>query len=263
MSGGLDGGSLKTDSSDRQFLILKQQSEYEAIRNRASRIVQGVVSFISLIVSLGALQFIIGDRPIQSVVVDIPDEAVNRCSPEALTFSDVTLRGFGFSNSVIALGIFGLSIWLLIEMWAANHRIQNLPALSPDNEVEVIRNTYLEFLTYNRTRISEANRLLDTVLYKVYYSIMFAALALAHYLLLKSGFIYVVTLLTTLAMIAGIFFIGFYILHYRSDSDDHGIFNFERHYISPVFLVWCTLLLIFALYQYFLMFNLINRFIIC
>jgi len=251
------------DSSDQQFLILKQQSEYEAIRSRASRIAQGVVSFISLIVSLGALQFIIGNRPIQSVVVDTPDELMNRCSPEALTFSDVTLRGFGFSNSVISLGILGLSIWLLIELWVANRRIQNLPALSPDNEVEVINNTYHEFLAYNRVRIAEANRLLDTVLYKVYYSIALAALALSHYLLLRSGFIYAVTLLTIIMMVAGILFISFWIRQYWSDRGSLGIFNLEYYYISPVFLVLSTLLWGFTLYEYTLMLRLINRFVIC
>jgi hypothetical protein len=263
MSGWLDAGSLKIDPSDRQFLILKQQSKYEAIRNRSSRIAQGTLSFISLIASLGALQFIIGNRPIQSVIVNIPDEAVNRCSPEALTYSDVSLRGFGYSNSLIAFGVLGLSMWLLIEMWFANRRVQNLPTLSPNTEVEVIKNTYREILAHNRTRIADANRLLDTILYKVYFSFGFAALALTHYLLLKFGFVYAVTLLTLLMMVAGILFIGFCIFQYFSDSKDLGMFRFDSHHISPVFIVLCAFIWGFALYEYSLMFRLITRFVIC
>jgi hypothetical protein len=88
-----------SEKEDRYFLLLKQEGEYEKIRDRANRTRGFVLSVVSLVASFGLIQYVFTDgfRP---TTLGIPRWLANLCSPNALTFSNTVLNFDGAYISV-------------------------------------------------------------------------------------------------------------------------------------------------------------------
>jgi hypothetical protein len=171
--------SLEEIPAKDHTILVKQQLEYQQIRDQGGSIMQFVLAVISLVVSIGFLQFLTTGGAIQRSSIGIFDEAVNRCSPEALTHSGMSLEGVGILLSFSALGMLFLSLYLVFESWLANRVLQNLPAsLYPRHEADRWIGTYQEWVTWNQRKITESQQLLDSIQRNIRYSVGLSALSL-------------------------------------------------------------------------------------
>lgn len=114
-----------------QAVLVRQQLELQEIRSKASRRMQLVVAVISIAASIGFFRFLASGAAIQKLALNVPDEAINRCSPESIKYLDTTLHGVGYAVSAVAVGCFALAGYLVLEMWMANRCLQQSPQLHP------------------------------------------------------------------------------------------------------------------------------------
>lgn len=210
---------MKGSSDNHRFQILKQQQEYLYLRNRASNILNFVWVTISLIASLGLIQFLASGGAIQQVSLDLSDEAVNQCSPEAVTHSNVSLQGLGIAASMVAIGLLLLSVYLVAEMWMTNRIIQNQePSLKPRNPSTLSDIDYREWVRLNEVTIEETSELLNTLIGKLHYSFALAGTAFTLFALLLLDQAYLIFILGMLLILTGFLFLGDYILRHEFDS---------------------------------------------
>lgn len=162
-----------------QTLLVKQQLEYQSIRNRASRIMHMVLAVISIVVSLGFIRFLWTGDAIQPARLRLSVEVVNRCSPEAVTYGNPSIMGLGETVSITGIGLLILALYLVVEMWMGNWVVQNLPAaLYPRIEADLRTSDYETWVEQNRSWIRECEELLTRIKGRLNYAVGVAVLGL-------------------------------------------------------------------------------------
>lgn len=210
---------MKELPDDHRFQILKQQQEYLYLRDRASNILNLVWVTISLIASLGLIQFLASGGAIQRVSLKLSDEAVNECSPEALTHANVSLEGLGIAASMVAIGLLLLSVYLVAEMWMTNRIIQNQePSLKPRAPSTLSNPEYQEWVRLNETTLEETRELLSSLIGKLHYSFGLAGTAFLLFALLLLDQAYLIFILGIILIPSGLLFLGEYIQRHEFDS---------------------------------------------
>lgn len=258
----VDWSVFDLDPDDYRFLLAKQETEYERVRNRASRVIQLVLSVISLTASFGVIQYLLAGG-IDTAAWQISDRLANRCSPEALTHSGVTLRGIGALNSVIGFGIIVLIIILTYEMWRANSRLQNLPSLAPTSEAQLVGSNPVEWVRSNQKRIREANRLLEVITIRLRYVILFAGTAGLLFIAVYQDRAFLLLVVDPLLLLLGAVGIFMWGKDQFSGEGRNGWFGLETQRVSPVFLLWLVGVWGYGVLQYYKVLRLINYLLIC
>lgn len=202
-------------------LLAKQQMEYQYVRNKASNIMGIVLAVISIVISFGFIRFLLTGGAIQRASLELSDTIANRCSPEALTHSNVSLVGLGPTISITAIGILLLSFYLVIEMWISNQLIQSFPtSLYPRHEADFWTSNYQEWIGYNDSLISECEELLVGIQRKLYYSLTLAVVGMVLIALVYFDHGISVLLLGLVLIGSGVFYAATYI---------------EQHYLTKLF----------------------------
>lgn len=169
MKGNFD---FESNEYDLLLLVLSQQQEYRDIRSRASRIIQFIVSVISLAGSYGLVQILLSNDITLSF--EISDAAFNRCLPSSIEASGVSVVGFGFINGLLAGAITLVVIAFLIEIWLVNDNIQNLGSPRPTHYSDLFLNDYSGWIEHNAGLLESAKYSYKILKSKVYYSLFFA-----------------------------------------------------------------------------------------
>lgn len=171
--------SQRERSNRYDILLIKQELEYQNIRSRANRIQQTILTVVSIAVSLGLFRYLIAGGAIQRVNLDIPDNLVNRCSPDALTHSGASLTGLGPSISITAVGLLILSGYLVIEIILANRAIENRSnSIFPRHIGDYWIQNHSQWINHNQNKIAESGKLLSSIKIRLYSSIILAIISL-------------------------------------------------------------------------------------
>ena len=166
--------SKDTNDDYRYFLLLKQEAEYEKIRDRSNRILGFVLSVVSLVASFGAIRYIFsgGFRP---TTVGIPTEIANICSPDTVFHSSVVVNFDGAYFS-IATNLLILTLVLVVEMFYCNWKLQHMPSLGPQTRSKP-ENKTKNWLGINQQRIDEARLMSNAIVRRLQYAIAFTVLS--------------------------------------------------------------------------------------
>lgn len=169
-----DGGIGPTEY-DLRLLVLSQQQEFRDIRSRSSRVIQLIVSVISLAGSYGLLRILTSNDITLSF--EIPDSAFNRCLPTSVDAAGVSVVGVGIISALLAGVLSFVVIIFLIELWFVNGNIQQLDSPRPTHYGDLFLNDYGGWIEHNAILLDTANRKYRILKKKVYYSITFAIMA--------------------------------------------------------------------------------------
>ncbi|MDT3437952.1 hypothetical protein [Haloarcula sp. 1CSR25-25] len=256
-----DSPSFGLTVEDQRFLLQRQYAKYREIRDKTSRIFQLVLSFVGLIASIGFIQILFSGN-VRVAQMPVSADLANRCAPEALTHSGVTLRGLGSINYWLVGGMLILVLYLFAEMWRMYSQSQSLPTLRPQSELELYVYDYSDFLELNRTHLKDAQEYLSAIKRRLYYASTLAGMSAFLLVLLD----YSRALLLLIADYA-ILLVGFGLLLYwgyrYSRTDDAEIFQWRTYAMSPVFILLFTLVWIFLLTKMYQIFLLLDYFFIC
>lgn len=162
------------DDASIWFLLNKQQGRYEEIKKRSEQIITRVLSVVSLIVSLGVIQYILSGG-VESATLKIPDELANFCSPEGVEYGNVFVN-LGGTNFLFGSGLIVLAAYLIIGMWHTNSQLHDLRSLGPNCEPDLLIHTSSEWLEKNEAVVQKAQQLLEGIHMKLRYSVMFTSL---------------------------------------------------------------------------------------
>lgn len=249
------------DKEDTRFILLRQYATYREIRDRTRQIFQLVLAVLSLILSLGFIQLLSSDY-VEVAHLSVGAELANRCAPEALTHSDVSLRGVGPINLWVVAGFLLLAIYLIGEMWRIYSHSQSLPTLGPHNRLELYAFDYSVFIESNYIHLERAEEYLMAMKNRLYF--VGSLYAVSILLLLNLYYSYALSLLIADFLIL-IFGLGFLIYwayqHYTVNGT--GLFRWRTHDVSPVFLFLFTAVWLFLLNKMYQIFLLVDYFFIC
>lgn len=253
--------SSNSEDEDKRFILQRQHSRYQEIRNRTSRIFQLVISVASLIVSVGFLQLLTSSKA-GVASLSIGSEVANRCSPDSLTLSGVSLRGLGPINYWLVGGILLLVCYLIIEIWWVNSKSQSLPPLKPHSEVEVHIFGYSDFIDQNSTQFNQAREYLFAAKTRLHY--ISALYGLSVFLLINLYFSRARILLVSDILI---FTIGFLLsahwIYRYIQNDEWSHFDWGSRDLTTPFILLFLAVLSFLLLNIHNLYLLINEFLIC
>jgi len=239
-----DPTSVSSNESNVNLLLNNQDRRYGRIRDNANRIIELVLSIISLAASIGFVQFLLSNE-YGPISLNLPDNLINQYGAESLTYSGVSLNGLGTLNLYYIFGFAFLALYQVAEMWYINSKIQEMSPLQPRNEVDLYLFDASTWVENNQTVIHKSSRLLKSMYSRVYFSLMFvlmSAFLLIHIHLGNALFVFVSNVIFIPSFCLAIVY---YSKKFYSNFREHGdLFQFEYHGLSSISLV---LLLIITL----------------
>lgn len=256
-----DFPSLALQNEETRFLLERQYSRYREIRDSTNRIFQLVLSIASLVISIGFLQLLTSGN-VGVARFPIRAELANRCAPDALTHSEVSLHGIGSINYWLVGGVLILVIYLIVEMGYIYSQSQSLPTLKPQNRVELHVYDYSDFLEQNRIHLEQAREYLSGMTYRLY--CVGGLYGVAVFLLINLYYSYALALLVADSIILAV---GLGLLVYWSyqyvRSDEWEVSDWIINPVSPPFAILFAILLLFLLQSMYKLFLLFDYFFIC
>lgn len=256
-----DFPSTNFKDEDAQFILQRQYSNYREIRDSTSQIFQLVLSVASLVASIGFLQLLLSENA-GVARLSVGMELANRCAPEALAYSGVSLRGLGPINYWLVGGLLILVIHLIGEMWYVNFQSRSLPALKPQSELELYVYDYADFLEQNRIHLKRAQEYLFAMKSRLYYASTLYGVSVL--LLINLYYSYTLSLLVADATISvfGFGFLIYWVYQYiRIDGWEFS--DWGTRGVSIPFIFLFAIVVLFLIHNMYQIFLLLDYFFIC
>lgn len=253
--------SINLDIEDTRFILLRQYATYREIRDRTRQIFQLVLAVLSIILSLGFIQLLSSDDVVVARL-SVDAELANRCAPEALTHSEVSLRGLGPINFWVVAFFLLLGVYLILEMWGIYSHSQNLPTLDPNTSIQLYAFNYSDFLESNYTHLERAEECLMAMKSRLYYVGSLYAVSLLLLVNLYYSRALPLLIVDSLILIFGLGLLIYWVYqHYKVNGT--GLFRWRTHDVSPVFLFIFGAVWLFLLNKMYQIFLLVDYFFIC
>lgn len=256
-----DSPSIGLKEEDERFILQKQYSKYQEIRDKTSQIFHLVLSVVSLVASIGFIQLLFsGNVAIAGLPVDT--ELANRCAPEALTHSGVSLHGLGPINYWLVGGLLILTLYLIVEIWYVNSLSQSLPSLRPQSELELYVYDYQDFIEHNRIYLKHAQQYLFAVKNRLYYASTLAGVAGLILIQLYYKRPLYLLIADPIILFTGLGLLLYWVYQYFR-IDESGLFRWRTHDASPMFIVLFAAVWVYILVKTRKVFLIIDYFFIC
>ena len=256
-----DFPSADLKNEDTRFLLERQYSKYREIRESTSQIFQLVLSIASLIISIGFIQ-LLTTGSVGVARLPISAELANRCAPDALTHSEVSLHGIGSINYWLVGGGLILVTYLIVEMGYIYSQSQSLPTLKPQYKFELYVYNYSDFLEQNQIHLDQAREYLSAIKYRLY--CIGGLYGLAVFLLVNLYYSYALGLLIadSIILVVGLGLLLYWSYQYVQ-SDEWVISDWGINPVSLPFAILFAILVLFLLQSMHKLLLLFDYFFIC